>query len=79
MDGTGKCKLPSTPPSTGLSRIQYLTTTFIDTIFDNGGEHMVDFLIRGTKTLDVHVFTTNRRETAPLPPRCLTGAFHALA
>jgi hypothetical protein len=24
MDGTGKCKLPSTPPSTGLSRIQHL-------------------------------------------------------
>jgi hypothetical protein len=26
MDGTGKCKLPSTPPSTGLSRIQHLNT-----------------------------------------------------
>jgi hypothetical protein len=25
MDGTGKCKLSSTPASTGLSRIQHLT------------------------------------------------------
>jgi hypothetical protein len=24
MDGTGQCKLPSTPPSTGLSRIHHL-------------------------------------------------------
>jgi hypothetical protein len=27
MDGTVKCKLPSTPPSTNLSRIQHLTWT----------------------------------------------------
>jgi hypothetical protein len=25
MDGAGKCKLPSTPHSTGLNRIQHLT------------------------------------------------------
>ena len=30
MDGSGMCKLPFTPPSTGLSRIQHLNMAIIN-------------------------------------------------
>ena len=30
MDGSGKCKLPSTPPSPGLSRIQHLNMVIVN-------------------------------------------------
>jgi hypothetical protein len=35
MDGTAKCKLPSTPPKTGLSRIQHLTCNWYNFEFWN--------------------------------------------
>ena len=30
MDGSGKCKPPSTPPSTGLSRLQHLNMVIVN-------------------------------------------------
>jgi hypothetical protein len=35
MDGTGKCHLPATPPSTGLSRIQHLNMKYKNFEFRN--------------------------------------------
>jgi hypothetical protein len=35
MNGNGKCKFPSTPPSTGLSRIQHLTQKWWNFEFRN--------------------------------------------
>ena len=32
MDGSGKCKLSSTPPSAGLSRIQHLNMVIVNCV-----------------------------------------------
>jgi hypothetical protein len=42
MDGNGKCKLPSKPTSTGLSRVQHVTRTWWSSLnleTSDGGYH----------------------------------------
>jgi hypothetical protein len=79
MDGTVKCNLPSTPPSTGLSKIQHLIWTGTILNFKTsaecsyGGYHVIFNVTRKCHSMKSGIWSPNKKNACVLNEKTMGG------